>query len=167
MRMPNVIAGHDDVDGHSSGSKHILDEELGIPSVRNPGLRRFHAKNGAPRSNAKPHRSGRKRWVYKVKDNSDDGVSRYKPRLVVKGYAETYGIDYEESFALVAKVATIRAIITVATTKGWILHQMDVKNAFLHGDLQEEVYMEQPPGFQDTDHPDCVYKLKKSLYGLK
>ncbi|MCO5582832.1 hypothetical protein L7F22_036732 [Adiantum nelumboides] len=85
------------------------------------------------------------RWMYKVKRNSDRSVSRYKGRLVVaKGYAHTYGIDYEETFAPVTKMATFRAVITIIIAKGWILHQMDFKNAFLHGDLQEEVYMEQP-----------------------
>ncbi|MCO5570785.1 hypothetical protein L7F22_024513 [Adiantum nelumboides] len=82
------------------------------------------------------------RWVYKVKHNSDGSVSRYKARRVAKGYAHTYGIDYEEIFALVAKMATVRVVIAVAVAKVWMLHQMDVKNAFLHGDLQEEVYME-------------------------
>ncbi|MCO5614964.1 hypothetical protein L7F22_069250 [Adiantum nelumboides] len=82
------------------------------------------------------------RWVYEVKHNSDGSVSRYKAKLVAKGYAQTYGIDYKKTLALVSKMATIRAIIAVAIAKGWILHQMDVKNAFLHGDLQEEVYME-------------------------
>jgi hypothetical protein len=73
-------------------------------------------------------------------------VNRYKARLVAKGYAQTYGIDYEETYSPVAKMIIVRAIIAMATAKGWSLHQMDVKNAFLHGDLQEEVYMEQPLG---------------------
>ena len=108
------------------------------------------------------------KWVYKVKHNSDGGsVSRYNGRLVAKGYAQTYGIDYEETFSPVAKMATVHAIIAVAASKNWMLHQMDVKNAFLHGDLQEEVYMEQPQGYEDLRHPHYVCKLKKALYGLK
>ncbi|MCO5594112.1 hypothetical protein L7F22_048133 [Adiantum nelumboides] len=103
------------------------------------------------------------RWVYKVKHNNDGSVSRYKARLVAKGYAQTYGIDYEETFAPVAKMATIRAVIAKVEAKGWILDQMDTKNAFLHGDLQEEMYMEQPPGYQDTGHPNYVY-ADHSLY---
>jgi len=75
------------------------------------------------------------KWVYKVKHNADGSVSRYKARLVTKGYAQTYGINYEETYSLVAKMTTVKSIITMATVKGWSLHQMDVKNAFLHGDL--------------------------------
>jgi hypothetical protein len=107
------------------------------------------------------------KWVYKVKHNVDGSVSRYKARLVAKGYAQTYGIDYEETYSPVAKMTTIRAIIVMATTKGWFLHQMDVKNVFIHRDLQEEMYMEQPPGYVDQTHPNLVYSLKKALYSLK
>ena len=87
------------------------------------------------------------KWVYKIKHNADGSVNRYKACLVAKGYAQTYGIDFEETFSPVAKMVTVRAVIAMATSKGWELQQMDVKNAFLNGDLQEEVYMEQPEGY--------------------
>ncbi len=101
-----------------------------------------------------------------MKHNSDGSISRYKARLVAKGYAQTHGIDYEETFALVAKMATVRAMIAVAASRGWVLHQMD-KNAFLHGELQKEVYLDQPPRYEDMSHPYYVCKLCKTLYGLK
>jgi hypothetical protein len=107
------------------------------------------------------------KWVYKVKHNADGSVSRYKTRLVAKGYAQMYGIDYEETYSLVIKMTTIRAVIAVAAAKRWSLHQMDGKNVFLHGDLQEEVYMEKPPSYVDQTHPNLVCRLKKALYSLK
>ncbi|MCO5563024.1 hypothetical protein L7F22_016660 [Adiantum nelumboides] len=107
------------------------------------------------------------KWVYKVKHNADGSISKYKARLVAKGYAQTYGIDYEETFNPVAKMATIRTVIAMAASKDWLLHQTDVKNAFLHGNLQEEVYIDQPHGYEDVKHPGYVCKLKKALYGLK
>ncbi len=107
------------------------------------------------------------KWVYKIKHNANGFVSRYKARLVAKGYAQTYGIDYEETCSPVAKMTTVKIIIAMAATKGWSLHQMDVNNVFLHGDLHEEVYMEQPPGYVDQTQPNLVCRLKKTLYGLK
>jgi len=94
-------------------------------------------------------------------------VNIYKARLVAKGYAQTYGIDYEETYSPVAKMTILRAIIAMAAPKGWSLHQMDVKNVFLHGELQEEVYMEQLPSYVDQTHLHLVCRLKKALYGLK
>jgi hypothetical protein len=107
------------------------------------------------------------KWVYKVKHNADGSMSKYKARLVAKGYAQTYGIDYVHAYSAVAKMTTVRAIIAMVVAKGRSLHQMDVKNVFLHGDLQEEVYMEQPPSYVDQTHPNLVCRLKKALYGLK
>jgi len=107
------------------------------------------------------------KWVHKIKHNIDGSMNRYKARLVTKGYAQTYGIDYEETYNPIAKMTTVRVIIAMATTKGWSLHQMDVNNVFLHGDLQEEVYMEQPPCYMDQTHPNLVCRLKKALYSLK
>ena len=106
------------------------------------------------------------KWVYKIKYNSNGTVERYKAWLVILRNHQVEGIDYTKTFAPVAKMVTICVFLAVATVRNWEMHQMDVYNAFLHGDFQEEFFMKLPPRFQ-VSAPRKVYKLKKSLYGLK
>jgi histone deacetylase 1/2 len=112
-----------------------------------------------------PPNSGRNlidcKWVYKIKKKSDG------TRLVAKGFKQRYGIDYEDTFSPVVKAATIRVVLSITVTRGWHLRQLDVQNAFLHGVLEEEVFMKQPPGYEDKSKPSYVCKLDKALYGLK
>jgi hypothetical protein len=107
------------------------------------------------------------RWVYKLKRNADGTVTRYKARLVAKGYLQKEGIDFTETFAPVARMSDLRALLAIVAAEDLELHQMDVKTAFLNGDLTEDIYMQQPPGFISPNKRHLVCKLKKSLYGLR
>ncbi|WVZ98205.1 LOW QUALITY PROTEIN: hypothetical protein U9M48_043674 [Paspalum notatum var. saurae] len=106
------------------------------------------------------------KWVFKVKRDEHGAVVRHKARLVVKGYAQRHGVDYDEVFAPVARIEAVRLLLALAAQEGWEVHHMDVKTAFLNGDLQEEVYVQQAPGFAQPGQEHKVYKLHKALYGL-
>nr|GEW55796.1 retrovirus-related Pol polyprotein from transposon TNT 1-94 [Tanacetum cinerariifolium] len=107
------------------------------------------------------------KWIYKVKLDEYDDVLKNKARLVAKGYRQDEGINFEESFALVARIEAIQIFITNAASKNMTIYQMDVKTTFLNGELNKKVYVSQPEGFVDPYHPTHVYRLKKALYGLK
>ncbi|GJX45759.1 retrovirus-related pol polyprotein from transposon TNT 1-94 [Tanacetum coccineum] len=107
------------------------------------------------------------KWLFKNKHDEENTVIRNKTRLVVRGYRQEEGIDFEESFAPVARMEAIRIFLAYAAHKSFIVFQMDVRTAFFHGTLKEDMYVCQPEGFIDVDHPCHVYKLKKALYGLK
>eukprot|EP00253_Pinus_taeda_P026410 PITA_26410 len=106
------------------------------------------------------------KWVYKTKSNAEGKIDRHKARVVVKGYKQQQGKDYDETFAPVARMETIRTVLSIAAQHKWKIYQMDVKSAFLNGVLKEEVYVEQPPGYEVDGQEHKVCKLKKALYGL-
>jgi hypothetical protein len=107
------------------------------------------------------------KWVFHNKQDEHGVVTRNKARLVAKGYSQVEGLDFDETYAPVARLESIRILLAYATYHGFKLYQMDVKSAFLNGPIKEEVYVEQPPGFEDSEYPNHVYKLSKALYGLK
>ena len=107
------------------------------------------------------------KWIFKNKSDKHGTVIRDKSRLVTRGYTQVEGIDFDKTFAPVARLESIRILLAIASHLNFKLYQMDVKSAFLNGMLQEEVYVQQPKGFVDPHKLDDVYKLKRALYGLK
>jgi hypothetical protein len=107
------------------------------------------------------------KWLFKIKHATDGSIKKDKEKFVARGFFQKEGIDYEETFSPVARYTSIRTIIALAAKMKWKLHQMDVKTAFLNGVIEEEVYIEQPQGFEVEDRKSHVYRLKKALYGLK
>ena len=107
------------------------------------------------------------KWIYRHKFHAYGSLDRYKARWVLRGFTQCPGIDYDETFSPVVKPTTVRTVLSLALSQDWPIHQLDVKNAFLHGTLSEIVYCSQPTGFVDSAHPSHVCKLNKSLYGLK
>ena len=107
------------------------------------------------------------KWIYKTKLKVDGDVEKYKARIVAQGFSQQPGIDYNETFAPVARLDTIRKVLAIATHNKWYVHQMDVMSTFFNGSLEEEVYVRQPPGYEVDGQEDKVYRLKNVLYGLK
>ncbi|GKC24299.1 retrovirus-related pol polyprotein from transposon TNT 1-94, partial [Tanacetum coccineum] len=145
--------------GVAAGSAIIEDNPFSLANT-NPFVNVFPLKPSSEASSSGD-------WIYKVKLDEYGDVLKNKARLAANGYRQEEGIDFEESFIPVAYIEAIRIFIANAASKNMTIYQMDVKTAFLNGELKEEVYVCQPKGFVDPDHPTHVYRLKKALYGLK
>jgi hypothetical protein len=107
------------------------------------------------------------KWIFKRKLKADGSLDQYKARWVLQGFTQRPGVDYDETFSAVIKPTTVQTVLTLAVFRSWPVHQLDVKNAFLHITLSENVYYSQPTSFVDPAHPQLVCRLNKSLYGLK
>ncbi|GKD35779.1 retrovirus-related pol polyprotein from transposon TNT 1-94 [Tanacetum coccineum] len=153
---------------------HPLEQVIGDPSKPVMTRKRLHTDSELcmyALTELVPRPDGKNiiavKWIWKNKNDAENIVIRNKSRLVAKGYKQEEGIDFEESFAPVARLEAVRMFVAYVAHKNFTIFQMDVKTTFLNGPLKEEVYVSQPDGFVDPDFPDHVYRLKKALYGLK
>jgi histone deacetylase 1/2 len=148
-----------------------LQQAMAVPQWREAMNQEFGALQKNDTWRLVPRRPGLNvidsKWVFKVKQSADGSVERYKARLVAKGFKQRYGVDYADTFSPVVKPTTIRLLLPLAVSRRWHLRQLDIQNAFLNGILDEEVYMRQPPGFEDPSRPDHLCRLVKAIYGLK
>jgi hypothetical protein len=101
------------------------------------------------------------KWVFKIKHKHDGSVDRYKARLIARGFKQQYGVDYDDTFNPVVKPTTIGLLLSLVVSYVWVIQKIDIQNAFLHGFLDEDVYMKQPPSFEDSAHPKYICKLDK------
>nr|GEV13826.1 putative ribonuclease H-like domain-containing protein [Tanacetum cinerariifolium] len=166
-------------DRRETSSRHVDSSNMHTFYQRHPSEHRWTKDHPLEQVIGNPSQSVRTRhrplyknvinmkWLWKNKRDEENIVIRNKSRLVTKGYTQKEGVDFGESFAPVAQLEAVRLFITYAAHKSFTVYQMDVKTAFLHGPLKEEVYVNQPDGFVDPYHPEKVYHLKKALYGLK
>jgi hypothetical protein len=136
----------------STGEPSDLNEALADPKWKRDMEEEYNALIKNKTWHVVPARKGMNiidcRWVFKVKRKADGTIDIYKERLVAKGYKQRYGIDYEDTFSPVVKIATVRVVLSIAISRGWCMRQLDVQNAFLHGILEEDVFMRQPPGLR-------------------
>jgi histone deacetylase 1/2 len=155
----------------STGEPHTVEEAINDPRWKEAMQTEYDALIKNKTWHLIPPQKGinviGSKWVYKIKRKADGSLDRYKARLVAKGFKQRYGLDYEDTFSPVVKAATIRTVLSIVVSRGWSLRQLDVHNAFLHGILEEEVYMQQPQGFVERGKENYICKLDKALYGLK
>eukprot|EP00253_Pinus_taeda_P030779 PITA_30779 len=153
------------------------EEEISIPKEEELQIdaKQPHAKDPGVETSthAETSRYGQKRsreadrWLYKVKQVVDGSVEEHKARFVAWGFSPVEGIEYDETFAPIVRYSSIRSMLALSNQMGWNIHQMDVKTKFLNGKIEEEVYIEQPEGFEVFDHESQVCRLKRALCGLK
>ncbi|GJU17921.1 putative ribonuclease H-like domain-containing protein [Tanacetum coccineum] len=175
LELEDIVYSDDDKDVGAEADMNNLDAFMPVSPIPTTRIHKDHLVdqiirdlNSAPQTRrmTKNLKERGTKWVYRNKKDERGIVIKNKARLVAQGYTQEEGIDYDEVFAPVARIEAIRLFLAYASFKDFVVYQMDVKSAFLYGKIEEEVYVCQPPGFEDPDFPDRVYKVEKALYGL-